>query len=248
MRRSGRAVAALALVAATVLAGCARLPTMPWQSEEDIIRLEDFAGCRLEGSDGRRVSCANPLTPRPTQPEVPDGWICVGGRPRDDETFGFHVHRRDGSGELGLSYEVDRPADRYSGWIRVDDRNDLATYNVTSEHAAGFVAFPDVRADAGERARIQAGLAAIRYTVRSEPLGSAEKHPTWIPANGSDPAENGFDWWIVHRFETGDETYTFTRREPRNLRIEGRSLDLTVEMETWQINWSGNVLAPSEDC
>lgn len=221
---------------------------MPWQSEEDVIQLSDFEGCTLETADGRVVSCANPLTPRPVASRPPSDWVCVGGQPRPSEPFGFRVYRENGSGRMGLSYRLDMPADRYTGWLHVADPNDEVVYNVTSEHAEGFIEFAEVTSKPGERARIRAQLADVRYDTSTEVLGTAEKHPTWIPSNGSRPTEAGFDWWLVHAFETGDKTYTFTRQEPRNMRIEGQGVDLVVDMSSRQVDWNGSVLAPSEPC
>lgn len=215
-----RLAAPLALAVVLLLAGCTQPDSEPEHSHEPLPSLHEFADCPWVYPDNTSVDCADQALAMTLEPEIPTGWVCT-GQNRDQ---GWSFHWDPIASEHGIYHEL--PPEAAGGTLLMrlttDGEDHLLSWDDAPE--TGFLRIP---MEAGENVSFRYEVHEFGYATNGT-LNDAQPEPVWSLYERQ--------FWVVHKFETGNGTYTFQNMTTQKFRVESNDPDKDDEIAFHHVN------------
>lgn len=189
-----RTALALVTLALVLLAGCTEPPAEPADPGPVLPSLDRFSGCPWEYPDNTSLDCEPRATWITPEDGIPPAWVCTG----EDREEGWSLHWNPATNEYGLWVEIPEQATGEDGvmWLRSADEEHLFQWEEAPQSA--FLRLP---VEFGETASFRYRLHEFGYATNGTVLTDSQPTPIW--------SLHDSQFWVIHRFDTDNGTYTF---------------------------------------
>lgn len=201
-----RTAFALVTLALVLLAGCTEPPAEPADPGPVLPSLDRFSGCPWEYPDNTSVDCepgAAWITP---EEEIPPAWVCTD----EDREEGWSLHWNPATNEYGLWVEIPENATGQDGVMRLNNSGEEHLFQWEEAPQTAFLRFP---VELEDTVSFRYALHEFGYAVNGTLLSESEPTPVW--------SLHKSQFWVVHRFDTSNGTYTFQNMTVTEFRFEG---------------------------
>lgn len=212
-------VALLALACVLLLSGCSQPAAEPEARAEPLPILQEYEHCPWIYPDNTSVGCEHQALETSVDAEVPPGWVCTG----ENRDQGWSFHWDPVTDERGIYYELPPEAAGKTGLMRLTTagQDHLVQWDQVPEQ--GFLKVP---VDVGDNVSFKYEIHEFSYETNGT-LDEAQGEPVW----------SLFDrqFWVVHRFETGNGTYAFQNMTAQPFRVESNDPERDDEIVFYHV-------------
>jgi hypothetical protein len=188
-----RTFAFVLLTLAVLAAGCTQPPPESGEDGALLPLLESYRDCPWVYPDNTTHDCDSTATAVTVEMTRPVGWVCTA----EDHAQGWSLHWNPATNERGIWYDAPENASGHTGVMHL---RTAGTEHLFQWDHAPSSAFLHLGVEFGDTAAFGYEMHTFGYATNGT-LAEAQGTPLWSLHDGQ--------FWVVHRFDTHDGTYTF---------------------------------------
>ncbi len=215
-----RLIAPLALACALLLAGCTQSASEPERPSEPLPLLEEYEGCPWAYPDNTSHGCDSPAVAPTLDAEIPTGWVCT----EENREQGWSFHWDPVTEERGIYYELPPEVAGKTGLMRLTTAGEDHLLQWEEAPEQGFIRVP---VEVGDNVSFRYEVHEFGYATNGT-LNEAQGEAVW----------SLFDrqFWVIHRFETGNGTYAFQNMTTQKFRVDNNDPERDDEIFFYHVN------------